>query len=478
MKKTLLILGIAIGMFSCDDISELNVDPKNPSEVGAEVLFTYGQYNLVKQFVNIDYNHNVDRMWSNFLTQTTYIQEASYNSTNRDIGGSHWDNIYTESLYELNDAKEVVASEEVSDALLPEKKNKLAQIRIMEVFAYQYLVDNFGSVPYTDALDVNNVVPTYDTGDYIYGAILDSLNAAIADIDVTAAGFSTSGDILYGGDMELWKKFGNSLKLKIGMRVADVASMNPGTIVSEAVAGGVFESNADNASYAFSTGQPYTNPIYDYFVVDSRASDFVVTKFFIDMLEGLSDPRIDAYLDDNIAAGYTGGIYGAEGNAYALLTHIDPALVEADYPGMIMDYAAVSFMLAEAVERGFISGTAATHYDNGVKASFESWGFTAADAAAYLASSGVAYASASGTYKEKIGRQKYIAAFNQGHEAWTEARRLNFPELLPAASDGTPNPHRLVYPTAEPLINTTNYTAASSALGGDNGDSRIFWDLN
>lgn len=481
MKRILIaILTITAGVFaSCEDrLADLNIDPKNPSVVEAEVLFTYGQYNIVKQMTNIDYNHNVDRFWANYLTQTTYIQESSYDAANRDVGGSIWDNIYTESLSELKAAKELIAAEEVSDAVLPIKNNKLALIKILEVYAYQYLVDNFGSIPYDEALDISNVTPAYNDGAYVYGAILDSLNSAINAIDVSAEAFPATADILYGSDMDAWMMFANSIKLKMGMRMADSNPSEAATIVSEAVASGVFTSNADGAIYQFSTSQPYTNPIYDYFEVDSRDSDFVVTQYFIDMLEGLTDPRIDMYLDDNIATGYVGGAYGAAGNAFAELTHIDPTLVAADFPGTILDYSFVSFLLAEAVERGFITGSAETHYNNAISASFEAWGLTAADAATYLANPDVAYATAAGDYKQKIGMQKYIALFNQGHEAWTEARRLGYPQLLTAASNGVANPKRMIYPTAEPLINGTNYTAASSALGGDNTTTAIFWDMD
>ncbi|UCS94229.1 SusD/RagB family nutrient-binding outer membrane lipoprotein [Echinicola marina] len=482
MKKSLLILGIAVaGLFSsCDEnLSDLNMDPKNPIEVKPEVLFTYGQYDLVNQMVNIDYNQNLDRLWANYLTQTTYIQESAYDAANRDVGGSLWDNIYAETLYELKQAKELLLSEEVADPnLVPVRNNQLAMVRVLEVYAYQYLVDNFGSIPYTEALDIDNVTPIYDEGEYVYGAIIDSLDVAINDFDDSAAGFSSSSDILYGGDIAAWKKFANSIKLKIGMRLADVNPSLAGTLVSEAVEAGVFESNTDNAVYAFSASQPYTNPIYDYFEVDSRDTDFVITQFFIDMLEGVNDPRMNVYFDDNIEDGYVGGEYGASGNSYLRLTHINPSLVEATFPGTILDYSYVSFLMAEAVERDFITGSAAEYYENGIRASFEAWGLSDTEATLYIAQPSVNYLTAAGDYKEKIGTQKYIALYNQGHEAWTEARRLDVPQLLTAVSNGVENPKRLIFPTNEPLINTTNYNAASDALGGDKTTSAIFWDLN
>lgn len=479
MRKILICLGVAVCALSCDDnISDLNINPKEPTTVTPDVLFTYGQSNLVKQLVNIDYNHNVDRIWSNYLTQTTYIQEASYDAANRDIGGTIWDNIYTECLYELADAKRFLRSSEVLPGMEGVFANKLAMIKVLEVFAYQYLVDNFGDVPFTEALDPSNVTPAYDDGEYIYTAITDSLQSAIASFDPSAAGFPASADLLYGGDVAKWQKFANSLLLKIGMRLADVDEATASALVNDAVDGGVFESNDDNAVLEFIKSQPYTNPIYDYFVVDSRNSDFVVTQFFIDMMEERDDPRMEYYFDENVGAGYTGGKYGDRGNTYRLLTHIDPALVEADYPGTIMDYASVQFSLAEAVERNFIDGDAATYYEQGIRASFDAWGLTEAQADAYIGQPEVAYATAAGDFMQKIGIQKYIALFNQGHEAWTEARRMNYPALLASPASGKENPKRMIYPTTEVLVNPTHYNEAVARTGADNTDTPLFWDVD
>ena len=478
MKKILICLGVAFGILSCDDnLSELNIDPKEPNKVTPEVLFTYGQFNLVKQLVNAEYNYNVDRFWANYLTQTTYIQEASYDAANRDVGGSIWDNIYSECLYELADAKAFLREDIVpgTEAVVD---NKLAMIKVLEVFAYQYLVDNFGDVPFTEALDLNNVAPAYDEGEYIYAAITDSLQWAIAAFNPGAEGFSTSADLIYGGDIEKWQKFANSLLLKIGMRLADFNPTTASSLVNEAVNGGVFESNADNAVLNFSTTQPYTNPVWEYFEVQNRDTDFVVSQFFIDILQARDDPRSAAFFDENIASGYKGGVYGGVGNAYTNLTHIDPALAEPDFPGTIMDYASVAFTLAESVERNFISGSAAEWYEEGIRASFEAWGLTPQQADDYLAQAEVAYATAPGDWRQKIGIQKYIALYNQGHEAWTEARRLDYPVLLPAASTGKPNPKRMIYPTTEDLINPTNYDAAVGRMGPDVTETPLFWDID
>ena len=364
-----------------------------------------------------------------------------------------------------------------------EVDNKLAMIKVLEVFAYQYLVDNFGDIPFTEALNPDNVVPVYDEAEFVYGAITDSLQWAIDAFDPAADGFSESADLLYGGDITQWQKFANSLLLKIGIRLADVDPTTASALVNDAVNGGVFESNADNAVLQFSETQPYTNPVWEYFEVQNRDTDFVVTQFFIDMLEDRDDPRIQAYFDDNILDDddnviYVGGVYGGVGNAYGNLTHVNPLIAEADFPGTIMDYSFVAFTLAEAVERNFISGDAAEYYEAGIRASFDAWGLTSGQADAYLAQPEVAYATAAGDWRQKIGTQKYIALYNQGHEAWTEARRLDYPVLLAAASSGKANPKRMIYPTTEDLVNPTNYDAAIARMGADVTETSIFWDVD
>ncbi|NOU60035.1 SusD/RagB family nutrient-binding outer membrane lipoprotein [Marinifilum caeruleilacunae] len=479
MKKIYLFIVLIVSMIavSCeDDIHKRNIDNKNASEVDPQYLFSYAMENLARQMADADYNQNLDRFWANYFTQTTYIQESSYDPTNRDVGGSIWDNIYTEILMELKDAKAGVRALDAIKATEAEKANQLGMIKILEVYSWQYLVDNFGNVPYGDALDIHKTNPAYEDAATIYSAIADSLTSAISGLDAGASGFGADADILFGDDIAAWKKFGASLQLKLGMRLADVNASLASTLVTGAVATGVFESNADNAAFAFSSSEPYVNPMYNYFVTDSRNSDFIASDFFINVLKSYADPRIAFYYDDNIAAGYVGGVYGGAGNAYANFSHANPKIYTPDYPGILMDYTAVEFFLAEAVQRGIISGDANTHYVNAITSSFEFWGVGAADLATYLAQPSVVYDAAN--WKEKIGMQKYIASFNQGHEGWTEAKRLDFPTLAVAASNKVPNPNRLLYPTDESLVNAANYNAAASAIGGDELATKLFWDVN
>ncbi len=469
------MIGLLISVIgSCkNDITDLNINPKSPINADPAHLYSYAQFNLARQIGNYDYNHNVAVFWANYATQTTYIQESSYNAADRDIGGNIFDNIYTETLLEMKTAREAVESADVPSTETAIKKNKLAIIDILEVYCYQYLVDNFGDVPYTEALDPENVTPKYDDDQAIYDAIIAKLESAYSSIDTGAGvGSFAAADVIYKGDLKHWEKFAHTLNLKLAIRISDV---NPtkATKMINASKNKIFDSADDNALFTYVGSEPYWNPVYDYFVWDSRNSDFVATENFLTLLNSLNDPRVDIYYDDNLTGAKKGGVYGANGNSYATLTHLNPDWTDdPKRPTNILDYSLAMFDMAEAVAKGLVSGNPKDFYDKGVKASFAHYGIAETIADTYLAAN--PYDAAN--WKNSIGIQKYIASTINPHEGWTEARRIGVPALSKAASNNVENPKRMIYPIDEPLINESNYDAASSNMGGDKTTSAIFWD--
>jgi hypothetical protein len=162
-----------------------------------------------------------------------------------------------------------------------------------------------------------------------------------------------------------------------------------------------------------------------------------------------------------------------------LFAKANDKITAMDFPGMLLDFVEIEFYRAEAIERGFsVAGTAAQHYNNAITASILYWGGTTTDATLYLANPAVAYATAAGTWKQKIGTQKWIALYNRGYETWTERRRLDFPVLpLPAAPKGD-YPNRFTYPSNEQTLNNQHYAEAAKAIGGDKASTKVFWDVN
>jgi hypothetical protein len=279
--------------------------------------------------------------------------------------------------------------------------------------------------------------------------------------------------------VEAWQKFANSFKLKMGMTIADVDAAKAKSTVESAVAAGVFASNADNAEFQYLSGPPNTNPIW-VDLVQSGRRDFVAASTIVDEMKALNDPRLDDYFTtidpEDPATGYAGGTPGAS-STYTNFSKPDEQIVAADFPALLLDYAEVKFLLAEAAQRGFnVGGPAAGHYADAVTASIIYWGGTAAEAAAYLLRPGVVYAAAN--WKQRIGEQKWIALYNRGWDAWIEWRRLDYPLLDPAIDAQSDIPLRYPYPVNEQNVNRINYEAAAAAIGGDVVETSLWFDIN
>ena len=473
MKKIIIFVFISIFVIACTDFEDFNVDTKNPSEVTGASLFTNAQKNLAVRMQSTSVNYNIFRLLAQHWTETTYVDESNYDLRGRDIGGNFWTNLY-DILQDLKFAKTNIENNNDPSFPAQTKQNQLAIISILNSYVYHVLVDTYGHVPYSEALDVNNLTPKYDVDEDIYSDIFVKLDMAIASLSNGGASFG-SADLFYGGDVDLWKKFANSLKLRMAMRLADVNPALAATKANEAVTSGVFTSNADNLVFNFLSAPPNTNPLW-VSLVQSGRSDFVVANTIVDVMNSLNDPRRQFYFDDNITP-YVGGTYG-DNNSFSLYTHIGEMLHQPDFPGELFSYSEVEFLLAEAAERSFVGtpADAEAHYNNAITASILSWGGTLADATAYLAQPSVAYATAASTWEEKIATQKWLALYNRGFEAWTTYRLFGYPSMNVPPVSGEPVPRRYVYPNDEPDTNGDNYDAASQLLGGDLKSSKVFWD--
>lgn len=477
MKKLIIFLFPIFLLTACvDSLEEYNIDEKRASVVPAVTLFSNSLKNLTDVLVTPSVNTNNFRLYVQQWSTTTYLDEPRYNLTARTIPLSIWRTIYRDVLSDLNESKKLVTE----DALLsaPVKNNQLAQIEIMEVMSWYVLVNTFGNIPYSEALTTDNPLPKYDDAKTIYDDLLVRLDAALAKITPGATGF-TAGDLIYKGKMANWVKFGNSLKLKMGLTIADSDAAKAKTVVASA-APNVFTSNADKAAFPYISSPPNYNPIAQNLnILYSKRQDYVAASTFLNPMNTLNDPRRSSFFTD-IAGKYVGGNYGFL-NTYANFSKVGTKIIEPALEGLLLDYSEVEFLLAEAVERGFITtGTAEEHYNKAINASLTYWGTSASDASTYLAQSGVAYTTAPGDWKEKIGTQKWFALYNRGWEAWVEWRRLDFPKLSPptggTAPAGLAIPVRIIYPNDEPTLNPINREDAAKAMGGDLATIKLWWD--
>ncbi|MBI1227454.1 MAG: SusD/RagB family nutrient-binding outer membrane lipoprotein [Bacteroidetes bacterium] len=476
MKKILfLLIAASIVFTSCDkDFGDLNVDNKNPAEVAPSALFTTAQKQLTDLMTNSNVNRNIFRMLAQQWTETTYIDEANYDINTRNIPQNFWNAMYVNVLKNLDEAQTLIPGQ--SDAFYPAnvKTNQNSCAEILNVYAYSALVLTFGDVPYSEALDFKNASPKYDDASTIYSDLLTRLDNAINAIDVSADGFG-SNDILYGGDMAGWVKFGKSLQARLAMIIADHDSAKAGSIISK-VASEIITSNDDNTYFQYLSSPPNTNKIWEDLVQSGR-KDFVGANTFIDAMNDLDDPRVPYYFTPDAGGGYSGGIYGANNN-YSSYSKPADRITAPDFEAILFDAAEGNFLLAEAVERGFISGDAGAYYTAAIQASCDYWHVDPAETTAYLAKPEVAYATAAGDWKQKIGTQKWLALYNRGFESWTEWRRLDYPILVAPPDAVSDIPVRYTYPSQERVLNADSYSAASSAIGGDEVDTKLFWDHN
>jgi hypothetical protein len=478
MKKIFLILTAAVMAVSCsDNLEDLNQNIKDPTAVSGESLFASAQKQLADQVVTPNVNLNNLRLWTQQLQETTYTDESQYDQITRAIPDNHWREIYRDVLKDLDEAARVI-SETDNDLTNALKPNKLAIIEVLTVYAYSNLVETYGDVPYSEALDIDNLLPAYDDGLTIYKDLIARLNSAIGGMNTGVGSFSDTEDMMYSGDVSHWKKFANSLKLRMGIMLSDVDAGLSKSTVESAVTSGVFTSNADNGSYMYSAAAPNNNPMNDNLVLSGR-NDYVAAVTIIDIMNDLEDPRRPVYFTD-VDGEYIGGEIG-EISAYPDYSHVADRLVDPTEPGVLLSYVEVRFLMAEAAARGYsVGGDAATHYAAGITASFDYWG--AEDVAAYLAKPEVDYASALATstsspaWKQVIGTQAYLGLYNRTFASYLSIRRLDYPILAEPTGAESGFPTRYLYPVGEQTLNEDNYNAASTAIGGDAPETRLFWD--
>jgi Starch-binding associating with outer membrane len=475
MKKIILFaLLIGITVVSCENFEGWNIDEKNPSEVSGSFLFTSAQKALAVRMQSTNVNSNIFKMYAQHWTETTYTDEANYDLRNRDIGGNFWSDLFRNVLADLEDAKRVISEDESIEATT--KANQIAIANLLQIYTWHILVDTFGDIPYTEALQGNsNIIPKYDDDAAIYVDLFERLDGAIAQLIGGGSSFGDA-DLIYNGSTAQWLKFANSLKLKMAVRISDFDNGMASLKASEAAAAGVIVTQSDNAAFPFESTTPNTNPLW-VDLVQSGRKDFIIANTFVDLIVPLNDPRRHVYMDNNLGDEvYIGGPYG-ENNTFGNYTHIGELFHTPDFEGLFLSASEVHFLLAEAVERGLISGNAEAHYNAAVTANILYWGLSLSDATTYLAQSTVAYDSAN--WKKSIGVQKWLSLYARGFEAWASWKLLDYPNTMnrPPVSE-LPVPRRYIYPLVEPNVNQANYDDATAAMGGDNLDSRVFWDIN
>lgn len=452
-------------------ITDINVNPKSPLNVPSATVFTNAERVLTNTVTSSNVNLNIFRLIEQQWQETTYTDESNYDINTRTIRDGIWNALYRDVLKNLEQVKTLSASEGLSTTNLNTNK---AISDVLEVYTYYYLLTTFGNIPYTQALNDNVLFPKYDDAKTVYYDLLTRLDADVAILNTGSSSLG-SADIIYRGDATKWKLFANTLKLKMGITISDLDNAKAKTVVEAAVAAGVFSSNSNNAYFQYLSAPPNTNPIW-VDLVQSGRKDFVACTTLMNQLKSTNDPRLPLYFTTDASGGYSGGTPGTKSN-YTTFSKPSTTITAPDFPGILLSYSETEFNLAEAVERGYnVGGTALAHYNNGITASVLEWKGTTNSAELYIAQPSVNYLTASGTFKQKIGIQKWIALYNRGWDAWIEQRRLDAPVLVAPATALSAFPVRFTYPVNEGNTNGANVSAAGTAIGGNLVTTKLFFD--
>lgn len=475
-------LGLALlaSAAACDNskLTDVNKNPNAPEQVGAEFLFpTAAVSSVTLARSSIEIVPSAFSTWPQYLAEYQY-PEASYYQLRPTTADAYWLGYYSGPLQDLAQA--------LRQAKATKRPNQIGPILVMRAWDYEIMTNMWGDIPFSQANrgDSGVIAPVYDSQKAIYDSLLKNVTDANAMMGASAGTGFGAQDPIYGGDPAKWKKFANSLRARLGLDLSKADAARSKTEVAAAIAAGGFTSNADNAQLKWPGDGTNDNPWYSNQKEGKGTRDDArFSATFIDTLSHLNDPRLPVFARPTQATGtYVGMPNGLEAGAAGAWgtksSRLGPQVFARNQPSYIMTYAEFSFIKAEAAERGWISGSAAQFYQEGITASMNQWGVTDAVAiAAYLAQPAVAYKGGAAGLAQ-IGVQKWISLFTQGFEGWMEWRRTGYPNLAPAQNARTANgqiPRRVIYPQTEQSFNLTNLQAAIASAGGSDALDKRLW---
>ncbi|RMG75590.1 MAG: SusD/RagB family nutrient-binding outer membrane lipoprotein [Bacteroidetes bacterium] len=533
LSNILAVMATGLLLFvatSCADFGDLNVNPTQSTDMDPGFQMSYCQVWM---------SQNRYEAWrTNFILTSCMIQHTAHTGSYFEgdkytynipsYNAALWESAYTREIKNIIDLINRIEGD-------PLYTNTYHAARILKVYIFSRLTDLHGDIPYSEAglgFLEREFFPAYDTQESIYLDFLSELESSVAGLNASEA--SVRGDIFFNGDVAKWKKWGNSLRLRLGFRLAKVNPSLAQETVAAAIAGGVMESNADMVVMQHDAIR--TNGNSDVFYADKGMR---LAKTFVDHMIETGDPRLPIYgaifmdqttLDNypipnatstpinNEVGSFNMVVDATTGqnilfNAYADRTGIDGMpngteaadlgdgeinrFVQPNYaniapratPYIHQSYAEVEFLLAEAAVRGWGGATdAAGHFANALRAMVEMMAIYPGESASIVESADIdAYVAANpltgGTEEqlEQIGTFLWSALYLDGYEAFASWRRTGYPNLVPvdhpSGITGGTIPRRIHYPIAEAANNAENYAAAVARMtDGDSYTSRVWWD--
>jgi len=485
-----LLLALICLFPSCKkNFQEINTDPNRPVEITPGVMLGQLQYKMVNASMMASKN------FTHELMQVTAPRYSTSGGLHRYVVTPSSNNgIWTSFYSAMTDVEDLYA---IADRL--NEPNYKAISLIYKCWAFSILTDCFGDVPYSEATKATQgiVKPKFDTQKSIYIQLLKDLETANGLIN-TAKALTYGGDMVYSANtvsgtgspgMVKWKKFCNSLRLRLLLRISKregEVNVNEqlNTVLGNPDKYPVFSTAADDAIFMYPGSYPYYNPYYNARLLDWRQGDYF-TLFFMDKMNSIEDPRRaiwatqvlvnGANVFQGIRSGYESTLeYPTDKNS-----SYNDNLKTLPQLGIMMTNAELQFIKAELALKGFATGSnVKTLYENGITSSVTQWG--AKMPADYLLKTGIAFNSSVSADQQlqQIMLQKYYAFFFNDYQSWFEKRRTGYP-VLPRGS-GIPAenqfPSRCPYPTYLQSINAENLSVAVTAMGGDNSNSKGWWE--
>ena len=511
-KSIYLFIHVCIFLLLSSCKKDLFDANKNPTAVTAD------QYNsnFLLTTVQLMYTGSHEFQGENWTTEwggiAGYIQHVSSTNTSYYYGdkylyspgnfGDYFHQAYPAQVQPVVELYQLTLNK-------PELNNLHQMARIMKALVFERITDIYGDVPYTQAglgYYQHIFTPVYDKQQDIYTDLLKEVSEATDSLD--DSGDKPTGDVFYSRNastqIDEWKKFGNSLLLRIAMRLTKV---DPATVQDwvKKVSGKTMLSNDDNAIVNHSIGE-LTQNRDAWEILGQDSTDLKLSDVFIDTLKNSNDPRLPViswiYATGNrdpqdqvgLPQGY---ILGGLNQTYDITKRADyPAAGMQGYsrlsdrilnltaPNLILTYGETELLLADAAKRWGIVDDAESHYKNGVEASITQFSAYGKDAAISLKDADDYYTAH--PYNDadalnQINTQYWICTLMDEYETWSNWRRTGFPKLTPTRYPGniTNNtiPRRMEYPTDQQFSNAANYKDAVSRLqGGDELTSRVWWD--
>ncbi len=476
------------------DFQEINTDPNSTP-------FALPQQLLAPALVNsLGYNEIRNRSFNNELMQVTVdLGDGEGKAFRYDYKATVSDYLYNGLYSELTNFKDIYS---IASTQLNRNESYMGISLICQAYVYSILTDTYGDIPYTESNKAKFGItePKFDRQKDIYTDLFAKLEEANTLLKLGKA-ISLNSDPVYYGNVSRWRKFGNSLYLRLLLRVSGktdvtalVAAKIKDIVETSAADYPIMASNDESAILRWTGVGPYSSPLLQVREQDFRAPG--IANFFIDNLVIWGDPRIDipTYGTNGInrwaIAPYTGSFVGipsgyspgtvAAKKAYFYSNTSTSSLMTEPLTGMMMNYAELKFILAEASVKGWLTGSAETYYNDGVLNSIKLWIPTwNVPIASYLATADIAWKPA-GTFSDKMEQihlQKYYALFLTDLQQWFEYRRTGHPVLPVGAGllNGGVMPARMVYPIYVQSTNPTNYQLALAAQGPDAISTKVWW---